>query len=226
MEKNYTCPFCNSVMALHTGTYSVRNPSFSHLDSTYYNSNQSLDVTTIAVHFFKCPACNKTSVKIVGTGKEFSGHSMNFIPFSNARQFPDYIPAPIREDYEEACAIVSLSPKSAATLARRCLQGMIRDFWEIKESNLSKAITALKDKIPAQQWRVLDGVRRIGNIGAHMEKDINIIVDIDPDEANKLIKLIELLLDQWYINRHNQEKLYSDIIDIDNAKQADRKRSE
>ena len=59
-----------------------------------------------------------------------------------------------------------------------------------------------------------------------MEKDINIIVDIDPDEANKLIKLIELLLDQWYINRHNQEKLYSDIIDIDNAKQADRKRSE
>ena len=103
---------------------------------------------------------------------------------------------------------------------------MIRDFWEIKESNLSKAITAIKDKITAKKWRVLDGVRRIGNIGAHMEKDINIIVDIDPDEANKLIKLIELLLDQWYINRHNQEKLYSDIIDIDNAKQADRKRSE
>ena len=103
---------------------------------------------------------------------------------------------------------------------------MIRDFWNIKENNLSKAITALQDKIPAQQWRVLDGVRRIGNIGAHMEKDINIIVDIDPNEANKLIKLIELLLDQWYINRHEQDELYSDIIDIDNAKQADRKKYE
>ncbi len=145
---------------------------------------------------------------------------------SSAKQFPTYIPLSIREDYEEACAIVSLSPKASATLSRRCLQGMIRDFWNIKENNLSKAITALQDKIPAQQWRVLDGVRRIGNIGAHMEKDINIIVDIDPNEANKLIKLIELLLDQWYINRHEQDELYSDIIDIDNAKQADRKKYE
>ena len=75
------------------------------------------------------------------------------------------------------------------------------------------------------QWHVLDGVRRIGNIGAHMEKDINVIIDIDPEEAEKLIKLIELLLDQWYINRHEQELLYSDIIEIDNNKQSARKKN-
>ena len=62
---------------------------------------------------------------------------------------------------------------------------------------------------------LIDGIRRIGNIGAHMEKDINLIVDIDPDEAQKLIKLIEHLLEQWYVNRHEQELLYTDIIDID-----------
>ena len=102
---------------------------------------------------------------------------------------------------------------------------MIRDFWDIKENNLSAAITALENKIPAMQWHVLDGVRRIGNIGAHMEKDINVIIDIDPEEAEKLIKLIELLLDQWYINRHEQELLYSDIIEIDNNKQSARKKN-
>lgn len=59
-----------------------------------------------------------------------------------------------------------------------------------------------------------------------MEKDINLIVDIDPDEAQKLIKLIEHLLDQWYINRHEQELLYTDIIDIDKAKQSERKKTE
>ncbi len=103
---------------------------------------------------------------------------------------------------------------------------MIRDFWSIKESNLSKAIEKLESKIPAPQWRVIDGVRRIGNIGAHMEKDINLIVDIEPDEAQKLIKLIEHLFEQWYINRYEQEQLYADIIGIDETKQLERKKNE
>ena len=59
-----------------------------------------------------------------------------------------------------------------------------------------------------------------------MEKDINLIVDIDPDEAQKLIKLIELLLQQWYIERHNQQELFADIIGIDQAKQQERKKTE
>lgn len=59
-----------------------------------------------------------------------------------------------------------------------------------------------------------------------MEKDINLIVDIEPDEAQKLIKLIEHLLEQWYINRHEQEELYADIIGIDKTKQAKRKKTE
>ena len=103
---------------------------------------------------------------------------------------------------------------------------MIRDFWDIKESNLAKAIEKLEGKIPVPQWKVIDGVRRIGNIGAHMEKDINLIVDIEPDEAQKLIKLIEHLLEQWYINRHDQEQLYADIIGIDESKQTKRKKTE
>lgn len=59
-----------------------------------------------------------------------------------------------------------------------------------------------------------------------MEKDINLIVDIEPDEAEKLLKLIELLMEQWYINRHQQDSLYTDIIGIDEAKQSERKGTE
>ncbi len=46
-----------------------------------------------------------------------------------AKNYPSYIPSPIMDDYREACAIADLSPKASATLSRRCLQGMIRDFW-------------------------------------------------------------------------------------------------
>ena len=99
---------------------------------------------------------------------------------------------------------------------------MIRDFWGVNEGNLAKEIEKIKEKIPADQYRVLDGVRRLGNIGAHMEKDVNLIVDIDPGEAQKLIKLLELLMKDWYIARHNREELYNDILAIDQDKQQQR----
>lgn len=122
----------------------------------------------------------------------------------------------------EACSILDVSPKASATLARRCLQGMIRDFWNVKAGNLASEIDLIKDKIPADQYKVLNGVRRLGNIGAHMEKDVNMIVDIDPGEAQKLVRLLELLLKDWYIARHEREELYREILVIDEKKQDER----
>ena len=104
----------------------------------------------------------------------------------------------------------------------------IKKVWKLERVTLGSARRdAYRERREqAEQWAVLDGVRRIGNIGAHMEKDINLIVDIEPDEAQKLIKLIELLLQQWYIERHNQQELFADIIGIDQAKQQERKKTE
>lgn len=89
----------------------------------------------------------------------------------------------------------------------------------MKSGNLAGEIDLIKDKIPADQYRVLNGVRRLGNIGAHMEKDVNLIVDIDPGEAQKLVKLLELLLKDWYIARYEREELYREILVIDEKKQ-------
>ena len=141
-------------------------------------------------------------------------------PQSAAKQYPEYIPQPIREDYEEACAVLQLSPKASATLARRCLQGMIRDFWGISKDTLNAEINALKDRVQPDLWAVLNSLRQLGNIGAHMEKDTNLIVEIDPGEAEKLIKLIELLMKEWYINRHERNQLFGDILQINAEKQA------
>jgi len=46
----------------------------------------------------------------------------------------------------------------------------------------------------------------------------NEIVDIDDGEAEKLIKLIELLIEKWYISRHDEEELLNTIINIKNEK--------
>jgi hypothetical protein len=75
-------------------------------------------------------------------------------------------------------------------------QIIIRDFWGIRKDQL---VDEIKDKVDSSVWTAIDAVRKIGNIGAHMEKDVDLIIDVDPDEAGLLIKLIETLLSDWYI---------------------------
>jgi hypothetical protein len=119
----------------------------------------------------------------------------------------------LRRDYEEACAIRDLSPKASATITRRCIQGIIRDFCCIEKKRLVDEIDELRRLVDAGQAppgvqpdtvEAIDHVRQIGNIGAHMEADINVIVDVDPDEAQVLIGLTELLFDEWYVAREQR----------------------
>jgi len=88
---------------------------------------------------------------------------------------------------------------------------MIRDFWSIKKPRLVEEIDALQAKVDGQTWDAIDSLRKIGNIGAHMEKDINLIVDVDPDEARLLIELIETLFDEWYVARYEREQRMAKI---------------
>ena len=55
-------------------------------------------------------------------------------------------------------------------------------------------------------WQAIDDVRQLGNIGAHMEEDINLIVEVDPEEAAVLIQLIETLITEWNLRRHEREQ--------------------
>ncbi|MFD2116389.1 DUF4145 domain-containing protein [Paenibacillus yanchengensis] len=215
----FTCPFCRRIMSENSSTLRIYQSSF-YLENTKHQ--QDVNITLV---YHKCPGCDKTCVYSIGSGVENIDIVTPLFPQSFAIQFPDYIPKPIRSDYEEACAIVNLSPKASATLSRRCLQGMIRDFWNISKKRLVDEMDELKNLVPAAQWRVIDGIRRIGNIGAHMEKDVNLIIDIQPEEATKLIKLIELLIEQWYIQRHEQVQLYAEIIQIDESKRVQRNKT-
>jgi hypothetical protein len=144
-------------------------------------------------------------------------------PKSSSKPFPEYIPKVILDDYKEACLIVNDSPKASATLSRRCLQGIIRNFWGISKPRLIDEIKELEGKIDANTWRAIDGVRSVGNIGAHMEKDINLIVDVEPEEAKTLIGLIEFLLKDWYVLRHDREEHMQRVVDLAKLKSEEKK---
>ena len=141
--------------------------------------------------------------------------TMRLAPESSAKPQPDYIPAALREDYVEACRIRDLSPKASATLTRRCLQGMIRDFCNIAKGSLNDEIKALEVAVAERQAPpgvtpesidAIDQVRSVGNIGAHMEKNIDLIIAVDEGEAQILIDLVELLFEEWYVARHERQQ--------------------
>ena len=188
--------------------------------------------------FIVCPneKCRKFTIeselwnvilhRTLGWQKDKLVKSWQLVPESAAKTFPDYIPKAILEDYKEACLIKKLSPKAAATLARRCLQGMIRDFWKVKPGKLVNEIEEIKDQVDALSWDAITAVRKVGNIGAHMEKDVNLIIEVDNKEAELLISLVETLLQDWYVEKEEKEKRLSEIVRISEEKDVEKGKTE
>ncbi|WP_029527030.1 DUF4145 domain-containing protein [Polaromonas glacialis] len=204
---NWNCPHCERAVTI--------------TDERLSNDRHTLGIEnaegrrSFVSRFFVCPNPDCKRFTLTATlcestwqnGGERVGTAIqhwNLIPDSRAKNFPDYIPKAILDDYREACLIRDLSPKASATLSRRCLQGMIRDFWKVKPGRLVDEISAIQPHVDPLTWDAIEAVRKIGNIGAHMERDIDIIVDVDPNEANLLIELIETLMREWYINREER----------------------
>jgi len=216
----FRCPFCGQIMAVTNGTYESFPFNFG---GPFGPSSEGYGLPHANVHMYKCPndECNEITLFISSFSGFVGNEDILVHPRAIYRSFPAYVPEAIRADYEEASLILNQSPKAAATLARRCLQGMIRDFWQVSgKANLRQEIEAIRDKVPPAQWKSIDAIRRIGNIGAHMEKDVNLIIDVEPKEAKALLKLIELLIENWYIARHDEEDLYNSITAIGDAKDA------
>ncbi len=222
---NWTCPHCQRHVTI-TNTISGQNTVLYHENAEGRH--------TLVTTFIVCPnpECNKFTLEAQlhkstrGPSGEKLGNMVKhwrLVPPSNAKVFPNYIPQPLIDDYTEACLIKEYSPKASATLSRRCLQGIIRDFWGVKPGRLVDEIEAIKDKTDHLTWEAIDAVRKVGNIGAHMEKDINLIIEVDPNEAELLINLIETLFQDWYVNREERKKRLEAIVGI-GSKKADAKK--
>lgn len=214
---NWTCTHCQRDVT-------ITNTRYSESTHTLGIENAEGQCSLISI-FVVCPnpECKKYSLSLsLNKSSWYNGraiiggklHSWNLIPPSNAKSFPSYVPQQILNDYEEACLIRDQSPKASATLSRRCLQGIIRDFWSVKGRTLKEEIEKIKDKVDPLTWQAIDAVRQIGNIGAHMELNVDLIVDVEPEEAELLITLIETLIKDWYISKEEKKKHLEALVSV------------
>ena len=100
---------------------------------------------------------------------------------------------------------------------------MLRDFFDANAPTLHRELLKIEDLVDEQTWKALNGVRDLGNIGAHPEKDINVIVDIQPEGAARLIRLIEILIKTWYVTREEDQATLDEIARLAAEKKQEQK---
>lgn len=230
MTFNWTCPYCNRAQTVTDGRYSqveqhfyIGTTALGHIglkgEAICCSNEECLKPTVRA--WVQPAGAYQNGQRYFNQKEPLSDHRM--MPESYAKPQPDFIPVALREDYFEACLIRDFSPKASATLSRRCLQGMIRDFCGIKKGTLFEEVSALKSQVESgnaptgvtiESAEAIDQVRGVGNIGAHMEKEIDHIVPVDPNEAQLLIELIESLFEEWYVAREKRESRFSGIKEL------------
>jgi len=217
---NFLCKYCNQPTSITEHDY-----KFETIESPDNLANYKFSLEII-----KCPNpdCKKTHVNvnvsktiIVGGRKDFGlvsistakkevfDETIEVLPEYGVILLPSYLPKDIQRDINEANLIKNKSTRASASLLRRALQSMIRDFWksEIIPGELNSEITQLKSKITdAALYNAMHSLKNIASFAAHPEKDISSIVDIEKSELDQMFKIIHILIKEWYVNKKEREE--------------------
>jgi hypothetical protein len=127
-----------------------------------------------------------------------------------------------RQDFREACLVLTSSPKASAALSRRLLQHVIREKAGITKRNLDEEIAAVIDQgdLSSNVAEDLDMIRTIGNFAAHPIKSTNTgeVVEVEPGEAEALLDVLEQLFDHYFVRPAKRAAMRAQINEKINEK--------
>lgn len=158
------------------------------------------------VKYMNCPECGNVIIDLWRTPPG-DPHMPNLRyvawPQHATRPVAPEVEPRFAEDFRQASATLSVSPKASAAVSRRCLQDVIREKAGIKKPTLDAEIQELINSGTTPSWLVenLDAVRVVGNFAAHPTKSTNTgeVVDVEPGEAEFLLDVLEGLFDFYFI---------------------------
>lgn len=162
------------------------------------------------------PNCEKNIISLEVNNTKFLVY-----PKSSLKpKAPKETPLHIAEDYNEACLILTDSPKASAALSRRCLQTVLREYKNIKKGSLDSEIEQALSIFPSHIADAIDAVRHIGNFAAHplKSKSSGEIVNVESGEAEWLLEVLEQLFDFCYVQpvllQLKRDKLNQKLVDM------------
>ena len=133
--------------------------------------------------------------------------------FTRRKNISDKVPAALKEEYEEACQVLQISPKASAALSRRILQAMLEErgyeFNDLAQEIVAAMNETSPDKIlPNSIRQKIDAVRNVGNFAAHPMADMTTfeVINVEPKEAEWCLEIIEELFDHYYNTSYKEDK--------------------
>lgn len=195
------CPYCNIGIKLDVkGQVAYPNKDYSSTGLGYE-----------LVYGF-CPECNEFVVMLrIGEYRwiDDAGELVHvqqeqvIFPKFSARTTTPEIPTEYRDAFNEANAVLQVSPKASAALSRRLLQRILREEYRITRRDLAKEIEDFIQlpNLPTEIANAVDAVRNVGNFAAHPLKyqSTGEIVDVEIGEAEWLLDVLEALFDFTFV---------------------------
>ena len=133
--------------------------------------------------------------------------------YSKRKIVSDRVPVALKEEYEEACQVLPISPKASAALSRRILQAMLEERGYTAEKLFMQIDAVMSetcpDKILPNSIRPkMDVIRNVGNLAAHPMADTTTleIINVEREEAEWCLEIIEELFDHYYYTNYAEDK--------------------
>lgn len=195
------CPHCNTAVHINW------------LETSAHVVDSSSPDDGAAIFHGLCPSCWGLIIKLcygpTGQGQFNQLELLNttreeiLYPKYYTREIEPEVPEDHKKDYQEASAVLNISPKASAAISRRILQNILREQYNIRNKSLAKQIDEFLNLkgIPAHLSSAIDAVRNVGNFAAHPIKDTNTghIVEVEPGEAEWLLDVLDSLFDFAFV---------------------------
>jgi hypothetical protein len=122
------------------------------------------------------------------------------------------LPPHYRRDFVEAVAIVELSPRMSAVLARKIVFDLLEEYAKITEYTLKASLDKFiaDTSYPSRIRTHLQHLREIGDFGAHTKKDdLGQIIEVTRDDAEWTLDLVERLFEYFIFDPDRDQQLAS-----------------
>ena len=176
-----------------------------------------------------CPACQNTFIKAhlrtifggeVPDQEAEPPYAEVWIEPASPKRRPvaEVIPSNLAADYEEALAVLAISPKASAALSRRVLQSILDEQGYVGRNLANQIDRVLAEKqgdkvLPTSVRDTVDVIRNVGNFAAHAITDDTIlqVIPVSREEAEWCLTIIEALFDHYYVIPATNKKRLDDF---------------
>ena len=153
-----------------------------------------------------CAPCNDTLIFLTAEASEREAPHLEIHESLKELSRPPLVPEVIESyarDYDEACFVLTDSPRASAALSRNCLQKLLREKAEIIAGDLSSEVARVvaQKTLPPEFISKLENLADVTNLKANPLKNTHpgLLLDVEPGEAEYLLDVLESLLNYYFV---------------------------